>query len=263
MQPSYRDYIQRNKRRLVVILSLLFIGVVGLLLYQAISFRIVGTNPGVGKVTYISPFFKVSFNHNLSKDNLSVSTPDGLIKNYSIEGNTLVFTFDDNVPVNKTYTIKINRVESQQGRVLTDKSFTFTTQSATFESLPKDQQAALVAAQDKVRYTAISMPGDSLNSLLSYGVSSDQVYNLKQSIYGFSLKEKTQFTSIEVPQTSIVAHPYDPNSQVLIWSVTFDLKANDKTYAVSISSSDTESLVTQISDTSGDVLFTDTKTSPN
>jgi hypothetical protein len=192
------------------------------------KFHVTGTNPGTAKVATISPFFKVNFNKNLSKANLSVSSEPSIIKSYDVDGKVLVINLNTPLIDGKPYNVTIKSIQDTDSDVLTDKKFDFVPQIISAQDLPKDQADAILKAQAARPRTRNDINFTGLESLVARGVSLTQADDLKQAVFQF--KPNTMTVLID----NVKAVPHDPNSPARFDAINFAIKLDNNPYSARI-----------------------------
>jgi hypothetical protein len=177
MQPKshvYRSARQeaedfKRKTRLIIQLAIILVlfvfATTAYNIYKDHQFRVVSTNPSTRNVATATPFFKVIFNRQLSKDNLSVSSNPAIISSYSINGDELDMNLNTPTDSNTTYNITINSISAADGKTLTDKNFKFQPKQVNSQDLPQDQQQALLKNQTQY----LQQRQDPIIAYLPYG----------------------------------------------------------------------------------------------
>ncbi len=180
MEPSDYNYnppnnslLSVNQKRAVALVAVLVVilACVGLLTtiqkhVASDKFRVLSTNPSVNYFADVSPFFKVTYNKPLSKSDLSVTSNPGIIKSYSVSGDTLTTLL--NVPLNNTrdYSIFVLRIKDTAGVELKNQVFTFKPKLVNSNDLSKSQQNALLQAQENA--AALQKKEDPIMPYLPY-----------------------------------------------------------------------------------------------
>lgn len=148
---SYQDPEADRKRKLKVLRS--FVITIGIILlaygvyaaYSALRFHIVSTNPATSNMTTVSSLFTVNFNKPLS-NNLEVTSNPSIIESYRVSGKAVNFTLS--IPFNaKPYTITFRHISDTAGDTILNKTLSFTPTLVDSQSLPKQQQQALLKQQ--------------------------------------------------------------------------------------------------------------------
>lgn len=157
-------------KRIIAALVIVALVVAGWLIYQTLTFHVTNTNPRTSSVSDVTPFLKVNFSKSLANSVLVNSTPS-IIRSQSVSGKTLTLNL---VPltVGQDYTVTIESVTSQGGDTLHNIVLHFTAQDIPFDSLPEDQQKAILANQD-------SLPKVSDDPVFKYVPHTTLDYSLK------------------------------------------------------------------------------------
>jgi hypothetical protein len=146
MEPSR----PRKQYKLILIpIVCVVIFIVGLKIYQTVTFRLVGTNPSVNRVATISPFFKVEFNKNLIRQDISITSTSNVLASYSVSGSIIDILLNEPLSSSKSYSITVSNIYSTAHKHLANQKFTFTPKNVTAESLPQDQKQALNSIQQQ------------------------------------------------------------------------------------------------------------------
>lgn len=210
----------KHTKLLVAFAAIALIILLGWTFYRSSQFHITGTESNLNQVASIAPYLKINFNKPLSTQGLSVSSSPSVIGSSVVNGDVLMLSFKQNTLSTQTsYTITIASVFDTSGTRLTDQKLTFTPKSIAYNNLPKDQQQAIVNAQDKYPYAVNTIWYVNTNSLLTYGVTAAQLSNLQQAFFNFSTSIGKQYQKITLGSISVV--PHDPNSASTVSSITF------------------------------------------
>lgn len=141
MQPTTHTFL--TKKRLIIGGVILFILLI-IYGYFELQFHVVNTNPGLGNVTNLTPFVKINFNKNISKDGLTLTAdPAASIQSFLVDGKTITVKLAYPLPAKKKYSIHIGSVTAEDGSKITDKTFSYTVVEGDFSKLPEDQKKAL------------------------------------------------------------------------------------------------------------------------
>lgn len=135
-------------KRIIAALVVLAFLLIGWLIYQTLTFHVTTTNPRTSSVSDVSPFLKVNFSKSLAKSVLVSSTPS-VIRSQSVSGKTLTLNLIP-LTVGQDYTVTIGSISSQSGDTLHNIVLHFTARDISFDSLPEDQQKAILANQDSL-----------------------------------------------------------------------------------------------------------------
>ncbi len=257
MQPNYPT--NRFPAKLLFISAMvLVIALIGFTVYQSRVFHIIKTDPSLSSFPATYPYLKVYFNDELSKDNLRVAIPSGLVRDYSADGKVLTFTLQSNLPLGTPYVITLKHIENTKGKTIQNRQLTFTTKDIPYDQLSKPQKDALVANQDKPKYSVYSIQFVNFQQLLDKGLSQTQQLIVENAIFTTSQIVKQQFNTVTLQPNSVIATPFDPNSDNPAYSVTFDFTANNKTYHTTVSSTNISDAQAVIKDSSGVVVYDST-----
>lgn len=138
----------RNRQILVMALTLVILLCFALvLLFNSSSkFHIVRTNPSEGQISYLSPFFDISFNKTLD-NNVSLSGSSGLIKDSFVNGKTIDIDLNQ-MTIGNNYFIEVDYASSSGHNVIKNDILKFTAKNISAEVLPKDQQKTILKNQE-------------------------------------------------------------------------------------------------------------------
>ncbi|HSX37155.1 MAG TPA: hypothetical protein VLG13_03545 [Patescibacteria group bacterium] len=186
---------KKYTRWLVALVAAILLVWAGYFIYNTVTFRLTGTNPGVNDVATISPFFKINFNKNLSPHGLSVSSSPSVVDSYSINGSVITVLLKTPLDSSQTYILKIHGVASAGGKTLPDQSFSLKPRYMPSSQLPKDQQQALQNIQQ--RYNQI-IQGDKLIQLLPF-TSGGNEFNIS---YQVAYKDQKPIVTVTITAPS-------------------------------------------------------------
>jgi hypothetical protein len=239
MQPNQYHNYRRLLKRLVIVVSILLIGFIIFVVWQSQKFHVVSTNPNTNNVASVAPFFKVNFNEPLSGKSLSVSSSYSIVRSYSVRGKTLVITLSPPMTVGYSYYIKINSISDKNGQLIKDKVFTFVPKFTPGQSLPSDQQKALLKAQANIPRSAANITFTGMDSLLNVGVSQAQTTNLEQDFFAFA----AQTNAVSIDTSSVAVTPHDPTSTSTENSANFSVTVDSTPYNATINYSNSDDSV--------------------
>jgi hypothetical protein len=245
--------IMRSKLIFFLLIPILILA--SWLLYNGLTFRITGTNPGINKVATVSPFFKISFNKALSSKDIVLSSSLNIVNAYSVSGRVLNISLKEPLQQSTSYTISISRIKSESGKEIINKSFTFRAEYISESNLPKDQQQALLRQQINHPLSRNSIYFSGANNLLTYGVTLAQLEAFKQAVFMYSNKIK----NVSINASSIKLAPHDPNSSSVGAAMNFSLIIDDKDFSAKIEYSNLTTLRLFLYDSSGSNLIYDSQ----
>src|SRR5579864_6420438 len=116
---------QRPRKLLLLLVIIILVVIAGWFIYNALTFRVTGTDPGTRSVATVSPFFKINFNKALSSQNLSITANPNIINSFSVSGHSLEIDLNFPLKGNQTDTITIGKIFSVSGKEIINKSFSF------------------------------------------------------------------------------------------------------------------------------------------
>lgn len=144
------------KRKKIVLLSLSVLAVLatGLLIYNAVVFRMTS----VSDVHYSSPFIKISFNKNINTNSVVIERND-FTENIESDKKTItVYTKNNALQAGETIEIHITNIVSENGQVITNKVLRLKVGDKSADDLPDDQHQFLLYQQDQSAKEMFSDP---------------------------------------------------------------------------------------------------------
>lgn len=243
MQPSSNNTNRANIRRLAFAAVVLCVVIVGVFIYQSLTFHIVGTIPSMDKFPVSSPVIFIDFNKPLANTTLTTSWNPGLGSAYTISGTRLTIYLQAALQTGKQYTFTIHGVTSQAGEKLGDVTYTFTPQNIDYGSLPKEIQQVLFSNQDQNQLPSrdtITFSGTT--GLINQGISTYQIEALKQAVFLFGQKTNTTVTTAVVDDSTITIPPYGTNTAPDYFTMSFDMTINTTRYHATLQYSDVASM---------------------
>ncbi len=139
------------KKILILIIAGLCVAIAGYLIYNTIVFHVSGANPpNGGSATNGTQTITVSFSRPIKEVNLerNIITNEDIIFGLSTLGNKLVLQ-TKNLEVNKIYKINLMNIESTDGKIIKQYSYSFTNRYADYNELSKAQQKKAMENQGK------------------------------------------------------------------------------------------------------------------
>ena len=137
------------KKKIIIGLILLSLAVLTFLVYQTLTFRFIGTNPGTNKISVISPYIDVEFSKPLNQDSVALSGENAPISKFDIVDKKILRIFLTELKLDTRYRIIIESIAAEDGKQLKNQEISFTTKDIEFDDLPRDQQQAILELQDK------------------------------------------------------------------------------------------------------------------
>lgn len=139
----------RTRPLAITALAILLAVLLGLIIWQKITFRIVGINPSASTFSTVSPFFKVTFSQTLSSSGMTVTgTPSGFTGTPSVSGKVLTIPLRTPLVTGQTYTITITNIQSTHGKQITNQTYTFKPSYVPSSNLPDDQKQAILQQEN-------------------------------------------------------------------------------------------------------------------
>ena len=146
----------------VGIIALLVIGI-AFLVYNSMTFKLIGTDPSMGNFPSSASFVKLNFNKEISK-NIMVSGTEGLVSSFSVTKKSLTIILNSPLSTDLKYQIYVTKIASVSGKKMKDLTYGFNPKSLPDSVLSSEQKQAQLNAQQQ--YNVIK--NDSLISLLPF-----------------------------------------------------------------------------------------------
>jgi hypothetical protein len=198
-------------------------------IFSGIEFKVTNTDPTVGNVAAISPYFKISFNKTLSGNGISISSSKGIVDSYSVQNKTITITLNTPLSVGANDYIKINKISDKSGNNIKNKTFNFTTLNTAYQDLPVDQQQIILKAQTQTKPSKSNISFSGTDALVSNGLSIGQVNSLEQDLFDYKpvAKKIVIDTSSVEPgaRNPDVASPFTLNFSLTIDGLAFSAAA--------------------------------------
>ena len=204
--------LPRSLKKGLVGLVLLLVAFGGIMFYKASQFHIVRTDPKLSAIADTAPSLTVYFNDEIQSADFSPTYDPSIVSSSDIGKKSVTFHFTNNLKVGKQYTIIINYVRNKSGDVLTDKKLVFTVRDIEFNKLSKKQQKALINAQDQRVYDVNGITYTNFDTLLSYGISSEQLENIKSLLFDYSNTVGKRFWQMTLQKDSVVITNHNPET---------------------------------------------------
>lgn len=142
--------MERSFRKPFLFTLIIFAVVIAVIGIISTRFHLTGTTPHARDITKYTPV--VTFNFNRTLDDKATSTPvadQNIISSSKVEGKTIKVKLNFPLDINKTYTITIANVQSTDGAKISNAKFSFKPKDTPYEKQSKEQQQALIDAQDQ------------------------------------------------------------------------------------------------------------------
>ena len=147
-----KQLTQKNIKRMFSFFSLLVVGFTAFFIYRITSFHIVSTDPNIGSINTVSPFFNIYFNKELVSNGAVITSSPNIISSYHILGKAIYINLNTPLSTKDTYSIFIKKVQDVNHKII-NKSFVFTPVFLSPSNLPKDQKAVLRKKQNQYNKT--------------------------------------------------------------------------------------------------------------
>jgi hypothetical protein len=128
-----------------IVLVVLIVGVLSI----KHGFRIKSYDPSLSNISTSTPYLDIVFSNPISNKDLSIYSPDGIVRSESIVSpNNLRVFFTVPLSTNRKYQIVIHTVDSTQGKIIKNQVINFTAFYSP-NSLSPSQTQYIVSQQDK------------------------------------------------------------------------------------------------------------------
>jgi hypothetical protein len=155
--------IRKSYTKVVLVtLSVFVVGFIGFLIYNTLTFRLVGTTPKLtGKTPSSTSQVTLSFNKTIAGESVTNDSirSDGLVQSFRVEEKKVILSFEALVP-EKEYSFGIENIRSTDGKVINSLSFRFTAQYVDFGKLSEKDQAEQIQATNPVGSLSTVLPYD-------------------------------------------------------------------------------------------------------
>lgn len=185
-------YTPRFKKLFSAIVVFLLFVVLAFWINNALTFRLVSTDPVMGSFPVSASFIKLKFNKSLSGSIKTVGT-EGLISSQTVAGSTLTVLINYPLDLGKTYQIKISDIVSTSGQKIKDQVFVFVPKALPDSSLSSDQKQALVNNQQQYN----TLMNDPVISLLPFKAGGGE----------FSVSYALNYSNRSVKATIVITAP--------------------------------------------------------
>ena len=198
-------------------------------LYNSLTFRITNVSPDTKNVSYINPYFKVSFNKEIKKEGLIITSSDErIIRNSDIKGNTLTITLNE-MEIGKKYIITLAKISAKNGKILQDKALVFTADDTPFDKLSKELQQGIINNQSY-------FTDNQSDPILDYMPASSLHYTITPVFNGTNLTLNIQIllakSDLGVQRNEIIEQ-YKQEALSYIKSIGFDTNKYVLSYSIS------------------------------
>jgi hypothetical protein len=215
----------RNKIYLIAGLAGLFLILIAVLSVRSLGFNVASTNPEVSQLTTSTPFLKVTFNRDLSKDNVKVTSDHNIVQSTSVDGKTLTINISAPLPQNVRQKITISSITSTKGETMTNKTFSFIPTFVTdIEKLPEDQQKALNARDSDKPYSAGFIQFNGTPELQKRGLTAEQIGQFQNGMFNYFTSINKKIKTVDIDTASVRTDPYDPENPSTTFTMFFNVK---------------------------------------
>lgn len=220
------------------------------------TFSVDTTDPKLNNMATISPYIRVNFTRPVSSKNFKYTSSSSFVKNYTIKGKMVQFNIKGGgFEAGKSYSITLQSVASTSGDIITNKKLGFKATGRDFDSLTKEQQKAVIAAQDHFAYSPESIAFSGLDDLITYGLTQTQLTGLKKALYTYSKQTGKNYPNITALRSTIEEAPVTPNAERSTLYFTVDFSGKE-TYKAQLDSFDLTAIQLYLRDmTTGNVVF--------
>ncbi|CAN5183742.1 hypothetical protein BH09PAT3_BH09PAT3_5060 [soil metagenome] len=232
---NFKRFLKKpDFRTSVILIGIFIVALLGFMIYQAVVFHVIRTDPKMSRVSNVAPYIKVYFNKDLDDGSLKFSDSAGIVTSTEIDGKVLTFNFKDNLTIDQDYTLTITNITSSKGGSVKNKSFKFTPKNIPSSGLSKQQQKDLIGGQDEDIYDVshINYPG--FDDLLDYGITPEQQQNIQQLLFDYSNIVTTKFWTMRLVSDSIVVADHDAESTESTEKADFTVRLGDTSYRAHI-----------------------------
>lgn len=179
MQPSNQP-VNIRKFLLSVLLVVILLAA-GSFVYN-LRFHLVSTDPPLKAFPVMAPYIDANFNKTLAKKGHIIGSSADIVRTYEVNGKQLRIFLKSPLEINKEYTLTLENITSERGKIIKQQKLTFTALDLPFSSLSSDQQKYILDHQDKnqgVRDDPITshLPHSTLDYNLTSEVDKDNAGN--------------------------------------------------------------------------------------
>jgi hypothetical protein len=228
------------------LITVVLVGLVGLVATSSLRFKITGTSPSLKNFPAFTTQLSVNFNRQLTDNGLKVSSSDNIVKSAKVNGKSLVISLSEGLEVNKSYEIDIVSIQDTKNEKLINKKLRFVTTN-DFGGLPKSQQQKILTKQtpspskDTINY-------EGLDNLENNGLSSAQIDELKQAFFQFGQSQHKTLNLVRIPAQSVETPPSS-------FSISFSASIDGAQFSAKVGYTDISSLRLQLFNKDGSALF--------
>lgn len=152
------ETFRRYKIPVIITIILLVLALVGIYIYQTFyTFRVTSSSPEQNSVvSYQTPLVRISFNKEISSENISLELPKELVTSYFVEKNSLNINIFSGLVANKEYDLVVKSISSKDGMKLGEYKIHFSTNSSN--ALAKDDEKIILERQQSNKPSLLSDP---------------------------------------------------------------------------------------------------------
>lgn len=221
-------------RKLIVLVVILAVAVLGWWVWQISQFHIVKTDPKLSQVATLSESLTIYFSDEINPASFRLSDTYGIVSDKpEFHGKQVVIPLSSLTEAAR-YSLTVTSVKNTDGEMLVNQKLDFTTKDIPYAKLSKSQQQALVNSQDRPVYSVNTLNYSRFNDLLDYGITSDQLQNIKQALFDYSNVAHKQFWTMTLTPDSIAVATYKPGSGSTKNSASFSVRLNNETFRATI-----------------------------
>ena len=173
------NYKQSVKMYMLLGSIIILLVIFGYWIFNALTFRLISTDPLINNFPSSSSFIKLNFNKNIS-NSVGVTGTKGLIYSSSVSKSSLTIVLNSPLDIDTKYQINVNNIVSLNGQKMKDLDLSFTPKALPVTSMSAEQKQAQLNAQQQ--YNVIQ--NDGLISLLPFAGGGGEFlvsYTLKYS----------------------------------------------------------------------------------
>lgn len=240
MNPNYNQPLSPSPwfriRKYVLLASVLLIGFfVANSVWNILTFRVTGTDPGMSNVAAASAYIDIDFNKSIVAKSLSLKYSTPFVTKTVVTSNRVRLDIQGTgLEVGKRYTITMVRVDSTGGKQILNKQLSFTAKNIPVSQLSKDQQQALLNRQDHYPYEVQYINFAGFDTLLNSGVSSEQLQAIQSYLYAYSQQVHKQFWTITLDKSAYKFQVHNADSGDFNDHATFPVSMGGTTYTAHV-----------------------------
>ena len=130
-----------TQRNVIVALILLLFGVVGFVVWQAVTFNVTSINPSLSNISNVQPYLDITVNHPIASAD-DVKLNDEFVDFEVVNENTLRVDLGG-LDKDAENSISISQIKAKNGATLRNLRYTFTARYVAAGKLPEETQKAL------------------------------------------------------------------------------------------------------------------------